>query len=110
LQVAAETGQALCLAFRDARAACNPSPAALRIAFDAKPSQLRVLKCRGGLAPAHPIPFMPKSVVPRVWAPHPQPTPAAAPAPGKRTQPVQTAAASHPAAAVAQPSCVPHVH
>ena len=29
--------------------------AALRIAIDAKPRQLRVLKCRGGLAPARPI-------------------------------------------------------
>lgn len=57
LQVAAETGQALGFAFRDRRAAQNPSPAALRIAFDARPAQLRVLKCRGGLAPARPIPL-----------------------------------------------------
>ncbi|WP_122284934.1 hypothetical protein [Pseudomonas syringae group genomosp. 3] len=38
-------------------AAANPSPAALRIAVDTRPAQLRVLKCRGGLAPPLPIPF-----------------------------------------------------
>lgn len=59
LQVAAETGQTLGFAFRDARQARNPSPAALRIAIDSAPWQLRVLKCRGGLAPARPIPFPP---------------------------------------------------
>ena len=37
------------------QAARNPSPAALRIAIEADPRQLRVLKCRGGLAPARPI-------------------------------------------------------
>ena len=59
LQVAAETGQALGFAFRDARAADNPSPAALRLLFERTPSercdastQVRVLKCRGGNAPA----------------------------------------------------------
>jgi hypothetical protein len=57
LQVAAETGRALGFAFRPLRAASNPSPAALRIAIEASPRQLRVLKCRGGLAPARPIPF-----------------------------------------------------
>ncbi len=60
LQVAAESGQALGFAFRDARVACNPSPAALRIAFESRPvdgmsPRLRVLKCRGGLPPTHPI-------------------------------------------------------
>ena len=60
LQIAAESGQALGFAFRDARAACNPSPAALRIAFEGMsgkgmPSRLRVLKCRGGLPPTRPI-------------------------------------------------------
>ncbi|PTT98439.1 DNA lesion error-prone repair protein ImuA, partial [Pseudomonas sp. HMWF031] len=30
---------------------------ALRIAIDAKPAQLRVLKCRGGLARSAPIAF-----------------------------------------------------
>lgn len=57
LQVAAETGQALGFAFRPMKAAANPSPAALRIALDAEPRQLRVLKCRGGHPPAQPIPF-----------------------------------------------------
>jgi hypothetical protein len=57
LQVAAETGQALGFAFRPLKAAMNPSPAALRIALDAAPRQLRVLKCRGGIPPARPIPF-----------------------------------------------------
>ena len=57
LQVAAETGQALGFAFRDAREARNPSPAALRLQIDARARQLKVLKCRGGLAPPAPIPF-----------------------------------------------------
>lgn len=57
LQVAAESGQTLAFACRPLKAFTNPSPAALRIAIDARPSQLRVLKCRGGLAPPHPIPF-----------------------------------------------------
>ena len=55
LQVAAESGQALVFAFRDARAAAQPSPAALRLQL--APGQLQVLKCRGGLAPVHPVPF-----------------------------------------------------
>lgn len=57
LQVAAETGETLAFACRGQQAAVNPSPAALRIAIDTRPGQLRVLKCRGGLAPASPIPF-----------------------------------------------------
>jgi len=57
LQVAAETGETLAFACRGQQAAANPSPAALRIAIDARPSQLRVLKCRGGLPPSSPIPF-----------------------------------------------------
>lgn len=57
LQVAAETGETLAFACRGQHAAANPSPAALRIAIDVRPSQLRVLKCRGGLAPSSPIPF-----------------------------------------------------
>ncbi|MNN63715.1 SOS cell division inhibitor [compost metagenome] len=56
LQVAAETGQTLAFAYRPLREAVNPSPAALRLALEANPHQLRVLKCRGGLAPAQPIP------------------------------------------------------
>ena len=55
LQVAAESGQSLVFAFRDARAAANASPAALRLQVECE--QLRVLKCRGGLAPSAPVPF-----------------------------------------------------
>ena len=57
LQVAAETGQTLAFAYRPLKEAVNPSPAALRIAIDTQPAQLRVLKCRGGLAPAMPVPL-----------------------------------------------------
>ncbi len=57
LQVAAETGQTLAFAYRPLGEAVNPSPAALRIAIDARPAQLRVLKCRGGLARSAPIAF-----------------------------------------------------
>lgn len=55
LQVAAESGRALAFAFRDAREARNPSPAALRLQLE--PGQVRVLKCRGGLAPARVFPL-----------------------------------------------------
>ena len=55
LQVAAEAGQCLGFAFRDAKHARNPSPAALRVELEADSRQVRVLKCRGGLAPAQPI-------------------------------------------------------
>ena len=55
LQVAAESGRALAFAFRDLRAARNPSPAVLRLQMEDE--QIRVLKCRGGLAPVRPIPF-----------------------------------------------------
>ena len=55
LQVAAESGHALGFVFRDQRAARNASPAALRLQVEA--GQLRVLKCRGALAPTRPIPF-----------------------------------------------------
>ena len=54
LQVAAETGLCLGFAFRDAKHARNPSPAALRLQLDAD-RHVRVLKCRGGMAPATPI-------------------------------------------------------
>ncbi|WP_022964033.1 translesion DNA synthesis-associated protein ImuA [Halopseudomonas pelagia] len=57
LQVAAESGQTLGFAYRPIEEAINPSPAALRLTIETQPTQLRVLKCRGGLAPAHPIPF-----------------------------------------------------
>ena len=55
LQVAAETGQCLGFAFRDARQARNPSPAALRL--QVAPGQVRVLKCRGGNPPVRPVPL-----------------------------------------------------
>ncbi|WP_236204128.1 translesion DNA synthesis-associated protein ImuA [Pseudomonas protegens] len=55
LQVAAESGQTLAFAYRPLDAAHTPSPAALRIAVQGRPGQLRVLKCRGGLA--HPAPI-----------------------------------------------------
>lgn len=51
LQVAAESGQCLGFAFRDARHARDPSPAALRVCIEAGTRCLRVLKCRGGIAP-----------------------------------------------------------
>ncbi|WP_248798257.1 translesion DNA synthesis-associated protein ImuA [Pseudomonas sp. MWU13-2105] len=57
LQVAAETGQTLAFAYRSLAEAINPSPAALRIAVEGRPAQLRVLKCRGGLAHSAPIAF-----------------------------------------------------
>lgn len=63
LQVAAEAGQCIGLAFRPVRVAINPSPAALRVAIDAPTAtatrQLRVLKCRGATVPARPVPFPP---------------------------------------------------
>lgn len=55
LQVAAHTGQTLAFAWRAMSEAINPSPAALRLAVEARPAQVRVLKCRGGLA--HPSPI-----------------------------------------------------
>ena len=55
LQVAAETGQTLAFAWRALSEAINASPAALRLAVEAKPARVRVLKCRGGLA--HPAPI-----------------------------------------------------
>ena len=54
LQVAAETGQCLGFAYRDACHARNPSPAALRLMLETD-RRVRVLKCRGGMAPATPI-------------------------------------------------------
>ncbi|KPA91131.1 MULTISPECIES: translesion DNA synthesis-associated protein ImuA [Pseudomonas] len=57
LQVAAESGQTLAFAYRSLEEAINPSPASLRLAIDGRPAQLRVLKCRGGLAYPAPIAF-----------------------------------------------------
>lgn len=51
LQVAAETGQTLAFAYRTLEEACNPSPAALRLAVHCT-EEVRILKCRGGVAPA----------------------------------------------------------
>ncbi|HEV2621322.1 MAG TPA: translesion DNA synthesis-associated protein ImuA [Frateuria sp.] len=55
LQLAAETGQCLGLALRPSSAAAHASPAALRLALEVRPPQLRVLKCRGGNPPARPL-------------------------------------------------------
>jgi hypothetical protein len=55
LQVAAESGQTLAFACRPEAAAHNASPAALRLLVELRPPQWRVLKCRGGVAPAAPI-------------------------------------------------------
>ncbi|WP_150302675.1 translesion DNA synthesis-associated protein ImuA [Pseudomonas saliphila] len=57
LQVAAESGQTLAFAYRPAEEAVNPSPAALRLLVESATNQLRVLKCRGGIAPVTPVPF-----------------------------------------------------
>jgi len=55
LQVAAEDGGSFGFAFRPARHAANPSPAALRLLVDADAAgaiRLRVLKCRGAQPPS----------------------------------------------------------
>lgn len=60
LQVAAEAGQCLGLAFRPSRESRNPSPAALRIVIETPEDgarRLRVLKCRGANAPTRAIDF-----------------------------------------------------
>lgn len=63
LQVAAETGQTLGFAFRPMNTQDNPSPAPLRLTLRGTHGdpELRVLKCRGALPPARPIPFRPHS-------------------------------------------------
>ena len=50
LQVAADTGRTLGFAFRAARAGANPSPAPLRLEIGVQRT-VRILKCRGGVAP-----------------------------------------------------------
>ena len=55
LQLAAATGQTLGFACRPLQEAVNPSPAALRLAVDAWPRQVRVLKSRGALPASRPI-------------------------------------------------------
>lgn len=58
LQVAAETGGTHGFAIRPLAAVRNPSPAALRIAIEPEGGRrLRVVKCRGGMAPPQPIAF-----------------------------------------------------
>lgn len=59
-QVAAETGHCLGFLFRPAAAARNPSPAALRLQLGA--GTLRVLKCRGGAAPAQAFALAPAAL------------------------------------------------
>ena len=61
LQVAAETGQTTGFVFRSMGALDNPSPAPLRLSLRGTASgpELRLLKCRGALPPARPIPFHP---------------------------------------------------
>ncbi len=60
LQVAAETGQCLGFLFRPLAAARNPSPAALRLQLAA--GAIRVLKCRGGVAPTTALPLAPAAL------------------------------------------------
>lgn len=57
LGVAADAGQCLGIAFRPMHDAANPSPAALRLAIEPAARAVRVLKCRGGTAPAHAFPL-----------------------------------------------------
>ena len=57
LQVAAGSGQTLSFVCRPQTEAVNASPAAVRLLLELRPPQLRILKCRGGLAPAKPIHF-----------------------------------------------------
>ncbi|CAN5348548.1 translesion DNA synthesis-associated protein ImuA [soil metagenome] len=66
LQVAAEAGQTLGIAFRSLRARDNPSPAPLRLSLrgggDGGRPELRLLKCRGALPPAGALPFHPAAL------------------------------------------------
>lgn len=59
LQVAAQAGKCLGFVFRDQRAVRNPSPAALRLLLQPPPqgaqAVVRIIKCRGGVAPAQPV-------------------------------------------------------
>ncbi len=55
LQLAAATGQTLGFACRPLREAVNSSPAALRLALDCYPRQVRLLKCRGALQPGQAV-------------------------------------------------------
>jgi cell division inhibitor SulA len=73
LQVAAESGQCLGVAFRPARAAANPSPAPLRLQLDADAAgrRLRVLKCRGAQPPAQALRLGSDPIFPREMCPDP---------------------------------------
>jgi cell division inhibitor SulA len=73
LQVAAESGQCLGVAFRPARAAANPSPAPLRLQLDADGDgpRLRVLKCRGAQPPAQALRLGSDHIFPREMCPDP---------------------------------------
>jgi hypothetical protein len=57
LQLAAEEGSCHGFVFRPLRHRANASPAALRLQFDAAAglTRLRVLKCRGAVAPSYPL-------------------------------------------------------
>lgn len=59
LQLAAEGGRTPGFVFRDTRCARLASPAALRLRLHARPATLEVLRCRGGLPPARPLPWTP---------------------------------------------------
>ena len=55
LQVAADSGDCLGFAFRDAKHAANPSPAALRMEYatEAGEGGWHIRKCRGANPPSH---------------------------------------------------------
>lgn len=58
LQVAADSGRALAIVFRDRRHLSSASPAALRLEIESSPqARVWVRKCRGGVAPAQPFPL-----------------------------------------------------
>ena len=105
LQVAADTGGVMGFVFRDARAERNPSPAALRIAIEITPvdgcsTQLRVLKCKGGLAPVKPVVLRdahPSACFAAQCCPSPQNA-------GREENPVTVVAASSPALVSFPPS------
>ena len=63
LQVAAESGRTPGFVFRPLARRDAPSPAPLRLSLrgTASAPELRVLKCRGALPPARPLPFHPHS-------------------------------------------------
>jgi cell division inhibitor SulA len=71
LQLAAETGRCHAFVFRDARHAGDASPAPLRLAVRREQGQpvIRVIKCRGLLAPpAHELKMVPGTIPPQAAA------------------------------------------